>query len=637
MSSKISPLRCLASFAALFPPAAVLVYSFSLVKNTAETYPRFLKSGLDVYARPKGWLALGLVVLVMAAYSWLLKVRQGSTWPSALRRVALASTPWLVFPFLAGVFYWLGYRDPWTIDHLFVFMFCLAVAAEISLLDFAGARIKGRRWFVLILVFFALFYTIICVLRHYSLFSRAYDLSYFDNVFWNSVHGRFWHSDMAGHNYLGEHLNLILIPFIPLYLIWANPTVLVILSSLVLVLSAWPLYRLGEKKNLPAYLNLSLILAYLLYLPFLGPVLSDFHELDFAPLLVLWSLYFLEEKKIGWFLLFTGLSFITKENVLLNGFFIGLYLILAKRRYLLGLGLMAFSLTAFQAYTHLLVPALTGASYPYFAARYDALGSSATGIISHLAVNAGRVIRQILTHQEKINYLGYVFHPLLFLPLFGGWAVVLFILPLASIMLANFPVVYSSVYTQYGSAYLPFVFYATVLVLARIKDQTRIRFISAFLIVYALLAMNKWGRLPYVSQDTPHGKYKITSQVLNFYKMKELIPPDASVSVSRNLGPHFSQRSNFSIFSYGSHKGCEYIMVDLNYAWEEERTLLQSVLKQGRYGTIGFDGRFAVLKLGAPADKRTKKFMKLGRFRHARKSSPLQPPAVPLRPKDIKS
>jgi uncharacterized membrane protein len=635
MSFKSSPLQGLASFAALFPPAVILVYSFSLVKNTADTYPGLLKSGLDVYTRSNGWLALGLVVLLLAAYSWLLKVRRGLTWPAALRRVALASTPWLVFPFLAGVFYWLGHNHPWTLDHLFVFLFCLGIAAEISLLDFTFARITGRRWLVLILVFFALFYTGICILRHYSLFSRAYDLSYFDNVFWNSVHGRFWYSDMAGHNYLGEHLNLILVPFIPLYLIWANPTVLVILSSLVLVLSAWPLYLLGEKKNLPVYLNLSLILAYLLYLPFLGPVLTDFHELDFAPLLVLWSLYFLEEKKISWFLLFTGLSFLVKENVLLNGFFIGLYLLLAKRRYILGLGLMAFSLTAFQAYTHLLVPALTDAPYPYFTARYEALGSSATGIISHLVTNAGRVIRQILKHQEKINYLGYVFHPLLFLPLFGGWPVILFILPLASIMLASFPTVYTSVYTQYGSAYLPFVFYATVLVLARIKDETRVRFISAFLIVYAVLAMNKWGRLPYVSQNVPTGKYKITSRVLNFWKIKDLIPPDASVSVTRNLGPHFSQRRIFSIFSYGSHKGSEYIMVDLHYAEEKERALLQSVLQQGRYGTIGFDGRFVVLKLGAPADKRTKKFMKLGRSRHAQRSSPLQAPAVPRRLQDI--
>jgi len=632
---KISPLRWLASFAALFPPAAVLVYSFDLVQSAAEAYPRFLKSGLDIYARPAGWLALGLVVLIMAAYGWLLKLRRGWTWPSALRKVALASTPWLAFPFLAGFFILLYHNHPETLDLLFVFLFCLALAAEISLLNFSGARIKGRRWLVLILVFFALFYITICILRHYSLFSRAYDLSYFDNVFWNSVHGRFWHSDMAGHNYLGEHLNLILIPFIPLYLIWANPTVLVILSALVLVLSAWPLYLLGEKKNLPVCLNLSLILAYLLYLPFLGPVLSDFHELDFAPLLILWSLYFLEEKKMGWFLLFTCLSFVVKENVLLNGIFIGLYLVLAKRRYVLGFGLMAFSLAGFQAYTRLLVPALTGAPYPYFVERYGALGSSAGEIISHLAANAERVIRQVLTHHEKIEYLGYVFNPLLFLPLLSGWPVILFIFPIAGVMLSDFPIVFTSIYTQYGAAYLPFVFYATVLVLARIKDQTRIKFIAAFLIVYAALAMNQWGRLPYLSQNVPQGKYKITSQVLNFWKLKELIPPDASVSVTRNLGPHFSQRRNFSIFSYGSHKDSEYIMVDLNYAWEQERNLLQSVLKQGRFGSIGFDGRFVVLKRGAPADKRTKRFVKSGRSRHSRKSARPQPPSVPLKPQDI--
>ena len=201
------------------------------------------------------------------------------------------------------------------------------MALRLSLLQRGVAWSKTRRetWrrmqtavIALISVFSGL-YALVAILRHYSLNSRMYDLAIFDNVFWNSINGRFFYSDIEGHNYFGEHFNLILVPFIPLYYGWSSPTVLLIVQSLALVLGAWPLYLLGRKHRLPDLLNLSLVLGYLLYLPLFGVNLNDFHELAFMPLLTLWALYFLEEERMALFALFIGLSFLTKENVLLNG------------------------------------------------------------------------------------------------------------------------------------------------------------------------------------------------------------------------------------------------------------------------------------------------------------------------------
>lgn len=582
-------------------PAFFLAYDLALVRQPTERlgYLQWLLSGLRSWRRPSAWLILGLAAAGLALFSFCLGKGRRDDWPGAVKKILLACLPLLLFPPAAGLFFLAGLPRTILLQHFFVFLFCLAAAAGVSLFDFGLDRPKSRKWFWLILIVFAAGYTAASVLRHYSLFSRTWDLSFFDNVFWNSWHGRFWHSDINGHNYLGEHLNLILVPFLPLYLIWPNPTVLLILNSLVLVLSAWPLHRLGEKKGLPAGLNLSVTLAYLLYLPFFGVLISDFHELAFAPVLILWALYFLEEKKTGWFLFFIGLSFLVKENVLLNGVFIGLYLALGKRRWALGLALAAFSLAAFQAYTHLLVPALTGEPYPYFTDRYGELGDSAKEIVVFSINDPARVIAGVLGDHRKVNYLGQVFYPLLFLPLLSGWTVLLFLMPLASIMLASFPVVFISVFTQYGASYFPFLFYALVLVLAGWQSRYRQRLAAVFLAGYAVAAMYLWGQLPLVSQNTHPDIYKITAETVNFWKMKAHIPSHASVSVTRNLGPHLSQRRDFEVFSYGQYDGQDYILVDLEYARDDEISRLIRVLKRRQYGVIDFDGRFVVLKLGA--------------------------------------
>lgn len=580
--------------------AATAVFSRYAAAWPAAGYADFIRHYLGLIARPKLWLLAAVLWAVLLLGAWILALVNRQKPAQALAQTAAAAWPALLFPFIPILLFPLDWARVLVLQQILLFLLVLAAARWAGRLELAVKYRPGRRDLVILVAVFLAAYAALAWLRHYSLFSHTYDLAIFDNAYWNTLQGRFWHSDIMGHNYLGEHLNLLLWSFIPLYRLWPSPALLLLLQSFFLVLSAWPLYLLGRQKGLSAWLNLSLLAAYLLYLPLNGVNLGDFHEIALAPFLTLWALYFLEAGRSGWFWLCLGLSFLTKENILLNGVFIGLYLALAKKKWLAGAVLAAFSLVLFQLYLHYLVPLLSGAPYPYFGERYGALGGSAAEIVVHVW-SRPQVLLETVWQWRKIMYLGQVFYPLLFLPLLSGWGILLFILPLGSVLLSDFPVVFSNVFNQYGAAYLPFLFYLTVLVLAGIGQPRRRRFLAWFFVLYALAASYQWGRWP-GSKGLPDGLYRIEAGSLaGLAEVRALIPPEASVSATRNLGPHLAKRRRLMVFSYLDWAGADFIAVDTRYAKANERWLLTEVLRSPDYGVVYRDDRFVLLKKGAPA------------------------------------
>lgn len=580
--------------------AAVAVFSRYNAAWPASGYADFCRHYLVLMSRPRPWLwsAVLWVVLLLGAWALARVNRQGIA--EALARTVRAVWPVLLFPVVPVLLFPLAWARVLILQQGLLFLLVLAAARWAACLELPARYRPGRRAVIVLIVVFLAAYAALAWLRHYSLFSHTYDLAIFDNAYWNTLQGRFWHSDIMGHNYLGEHLNLLLWLFIPLYRLWPSPALLLLLQSVLLVLSAWPLYLLGRKKNLPDWLNLALLVAYLLYLPLLGVNLGDFHEISLVPFLTLWALYFLETGQTGWFWLCLSLSFLTKENILLNGVFIGLYLGLARKKWLAGAALAALSLVFFQVYVHCLVPLLSGAPYPYFSERYGALGGSAGEILANVW-HRPQILLETVFQWRKVMYLGQVFYPLLLLPLLSGWGILLFALPLGSVLLSSYPVVYANVFNQYGAAYLPFLFYLTVLVLAGMPRPVWRRFAAWFFVLYALTASYQWGRWP-GSKGLPDGLYRIEAGSLSgLAGLKRLIRPEASVSATRNLGPHLAKRRRLMVFSYSDWAGADHIAVDTRYAKAGERWHLSEILRSSEYGVIYSDGRFVLLEKGAPA------------------------------------
>ena len=63
-------------------------------------------------------------------------------------------------------------------------------------------------------------------------------------------------------------------------------------------------------------------------------------------------------------------------------------------------------------------------------------------------------------------------------------------------------------------------------------------------------------------------------------QLLDLIPPDASVSAGDNLNPHLSERQHLAVFPSPLSTSVQYIIVDLNAVFPEDRTETASELDQ---------------------------------------------------------
>jgi len=109
---------------------------------------------------------------------------------------------------------------------------------------------RGEPYIVvtLALAYFVL-YSVLSVLRHTTYHSFGPDLGIFDQVFWNTTHGRFFESTMSlsqpePHSYLADHFSPAYLLLMPAYALIPRPETLLVLQTLFLAAGVWPLYLL---------------------------------------------------------------------------------------------------------------------------------------------------------------------------------------------------------------------------------------------------------------------------------------------------------------------------------------------------------------------------------------------------------
>src|SRR6266481_7323225 len=127
------------------------------------------------------------------------------------------------------------------------------------------------------------------ILRYDTFKATAFDLGNMDQVLWNTIHGRpFQFTNQAIDWYgpptrLAIHFEPIILPLSLLYLFHADPRILLVFQTLVLVAGALPVFLL-TRKYLPEWPLLAalMVVAYLLSPALLGLNIFDFHPLALA-------------------------------------------------------------------------------------------------------------------------------------------------------------------------------------------------------------------------------------------------------------------------------------------------------------------------------------------------------------------
>src|SRR6185436_10132334 len=138
-----------------------------------------------------------------------------------------------------------------------------------------------RSWQTAALVFFMLLWGGLLLwsllAQHRAFNSNGWDLGWFDQIVWNTAHGRPFENSFAPWGFLGEHIEPVLLLFAAAYRVEADPEILLSTQVIVSVSAALPLYLAARSLLNSAGAALLLAAAFLIAPQFNNAVLFDFH------------------------------------------------------------------------------------------------------------------------------------------------------------------------------------------------------------------------------------------------------------------------------------------------------------------------------------------------------------------------
>ncbi len=172
-----------------------------------------------------------------------------------------------------------------------------------------------RQWWVISGL--GAFYTIIIgALQWYKYSTFGYnglDLGIYHQVVWSLAHGHGFASSIHDPSYLGDHLELWLLPVSWIYRLWGSPLVLLWLQTILLASSIIPIAKITRRLVGPraAVMAVALFLAH----PFVYNVaLYEFHALVFSLPITLWSIWlYLKKRYVWWLLTLIGLVLVRED------------------------------------------------------------------------------------------------------------------------------------------------------------------------------------------------------------------------------------------------------------------------------------------------------------------------------------
>jgi len=459
-----------------------------------------------------------------------------------------------------------------------------------------------------VLLYIATF-TWLAILRHASFNSSGFDLGIYDQVVWNTLHGRIFFYTTTGQPllHLSNHADPILFLVAPFYLIYSGPETLLFLQAAAIGLGGLPVFWLAREKLESDLAGISLLLAYLLFPTLEVVTLWDFHPPALAVGFLMYAFYFLIKRRRGWFLLFAVLAMACKEHIALVVLFMGLYALFRYRDWALGVTTVVLAIGYFITVMYWIIPTYSVIDRHLFLGYYSHLGNSPLEIVT-TAVTRPDLVLQAIWQPAKLGYLRDVLTPFAYLPLLG-LPVLLIGLPVFAInLLSTNQAMYDASGGQYGADVAPWLAWGAVYGafylrqgLARLWPGSR-RWLTHVISLSLLATSVVWhvfhGLSP-LALSAPH--WVITDHDRLAKRFISQIPPDASISAQAKLYPHLSNRT--IAYQLPDVNDAEYVFLDVTTSsWpihpNDLKAKVQEMLDSGEFGVLDAADGYILLRRG---------------------------------------
>lgn len=421
----------------------------------------------------------------------------------------------------------------------------------------------------------------LALLRHWTFHSTASDLAVFDQVLWNTIHGRFMESTLSldrcePHSFFGDHFSPALLAILPLYVAFPRPETLIVVQTVALAIGAWPIYLLARRFLPATEQRLVWVAAYLLSAPLSFIALYDFHEITLAVAPLGFAMYFLATRRTVPMILCLVAALLAKEEVALIGLGFGVALAF-QRRWRASAVVIVGSVVAFVVTLKIIIPAFAaGAPYQYLG-RYASLGRDELEIARTLLFDPLRALAVLARGEvgSKIVFVLSLFGPGLGLALRSKWALLPSLPPLGYLMLSDYGGEHT-LHNQYGAPLIPLALGASILGVAALGERWRRR-VTLSVVASSLFLAFAFGGLPlslnfadaYLRGEptrAPSGEPILAreSRYEPFLPAVSAIPADAAVSSRDYLTTQIPQRRfNYNLVGLDV---CDAQYVILDYA-----------------------------------------------------------------------
>ncbi len=415
----------------------------------------------------------------------------------------------------------------------------------------------------LMMLGYALFFSVQLILHFYSFGSRALDLGNMGQTIWNTAHGNLFHqtNQPGAVSRLSLHVEPMLLLVSPLYWLYPSPEILFVFQSVVVALGAIPVFALTRRKLGSEGLALAFAAVYLLFPAVQAATLLDFHAVTLTPTLLIAAFYFMESRRPGWFALFAVLAVACKEEITLLITMMGLYALFVNRQKKLGLAVLAATGLWVGLAVFVIPPIFAGTENIHWS-RYGHLGEGALNIVLNLFLQPQLFIRQLIA-VDALGYLRLLLAPTAYMALLSPLTLLLAAPSLGINLLSDFPpmqrvnsLIYAAplvpavmISSIYGTAHLRrWVEWGSGKIAAhrRLPVSLLNGLLGALVLAASLIYHSYFGYFP------GGGQYRGWEEVTAHHRLAgqifAQIPAEAKLSAMDRLNPHVSGRETLYIF-----------------------------------------------------------------------------------------
>lgn len=258
------------------------------------------------------------------------------------------------------------------------------------------------------------------------------DSAMYEEHLWNLLHGKGFRSYIDQGLFLGEHIQVIHLGLIPLYLLWPSHVLLELCESLGLALGAIPIFFMARRHTESTHAAVLLSLSYLLYFPMqrldIAIDFKTFRPEAFGIPLLLCAFEALDRRAYKSMLVWLGVTLLVKEDYALVLIPLGIWIACCgaapadsepqsrSRIRWLGGFIALFGCVYLALAVKVVIPYFKSGDAVHYTRYFSKFGASPNEVIYNLLTQPGLVVSELCTAENAIFALALLL-PLGFVPL----------------------------------------------------------------------------------------------------------------------------------------------------------------------------------------------------------------------------